>query len=207
VLRTGGEIPSWFTYPEVADILRKTYPPRHQQGFTVFFTGLSGAGKSTIANALYVTLLSADTRRVTLLDGDLVRTHLSSTLGFSKEHRDLNVRRIGYVASEITKCGGSAICAPIAPYEVSRRHCRKLITQYGGFVEVFIATPIQVCEERDRKGLYAKARSGQLKNFTGIDDPYEAPEAPELRIDTSAVSVAQAVDTIVSYLRSEGFLA
>lgn len=206
LLRTGGEIPAWFTYPEVAEILRKTYPPRHKQGFTIFFTGLSGAGKSTIANALYVTLLEEGSRQVTLLDGDIVRQHLSSTLGFSKEHRDLNVRRIGYVASEITKCGGAAICAPIAPYEESRKHCRQLISEYGGFIEIHLATPLQVCESRDRKGLYAKARSGQLKNFTGIDDPYEVPQSPELRIDTSTMSVKEAVDMVMLYLRNEGLL-
>lgn len=206
LLRTGGDIPAWFTYPEVAQILRKTYPPRHKQGFTIFFTGLSGAGKSTISNALNVTLLQEGSRPVTLLDGDVVRAHLSTTLGFSKEHRDLNVKRIGYVASEITRCGGVAIAAPIAPYESSRRHCRQLILQHGGFIEVHLATPLKVCEARDRKGLYAKARSGQLKNFTGIDDPYEVPESPELRIDTSSCTVLESVDLIIGYLKKEGFL-
>lgn len=189
LLRTGGDIPAWFTYPNVAEILRSSYPPRHKQGFTLFFTGLSGAGKSTIANALTVTLLEEGSRQVCLLDGDIVRNHLSSELGYSKEHRDLNVKRIGYVASEITKCRGLAICAPIAPYEESRRHVRKLVEQYGGFIEVYIATPIEVCEQRDKKGLYAKARSGKLKNFTGIDDPYEPPHNPEIKIDTDRKSV------------------
>jgi len=207
LLRTGGEIPEWFTYPEVARILRTAYPPRHTQGFTVFFTGLSGAGKSTIANALQDILLEEGSRQVCLLDGDIVRTHLSSELGFSKEHRDLNVRRIGYVASEITKCRGAAICAPIAPYEASRRAVRRLIENAGGgFVEVFISTPITVCEARDKKGLYAKARSGQLKNFTGIDDPYEAPETPELSLDTSKLTVREAVQQITTFLRKEGYL-
>jgi len=152
LLRTGGEIPSWFTYPEVVNILRTSYPPRHKQGLTVFFTGLSGAGKSTIANALNITLLEEGSRQVVLLDGDIVRNHLSSELGFSKEHRDLNVKRIGYVASEITKCRGIAICAPIAPYDESRRHVRRLVEQHGGFVEVHVSTPITVCEARDKKG-------------------------------------------------------
>jgi len=206
LLRTGGDIPEWFTYPEVSTILRKTYPPRHKQGYTIFFTGLSGSGKSTIANALYVTLLEEGSRSITLLDGDVVRTHLSTTLGFSKEHRDLNVKRIGYVASEITKCGGVAIAAPIAPYESSRKYCRQLISQNGGFIEVHVATAIEVCEARDRKGLYAKARSGQLKNFTGIDDPYEVPADSELRIDTANITVKMAVNTVVDLLRKEGFL-
>jgi len=206
LLRTGGDIPEWFTYPEVAKILRQSYPPRLTQGFTVFFTGLSGAGKSTLANALSIMLLEEGSHQVSLLDGDHVRNHLSSELGFSKEHRDLNVRRIGYVASEITKCRGVAICAPIAPYEASRRAVRKLIDEYGGFIEVHVSTPLEVCEQRDKKGLYAKARTGQLRNFTGIDDPYEVPSNPELRIDTTNLTVKQAVDTIVSYLRKEGFL-
>jgi len=206
LLRTGGEIPEWFTYPEVAKILRHHYPPRIQQGFTIFFTGLSGAGKSTISNALSIILMEEGSRPVTLLDGDIVRQNLSSELGFSKAHRDLNVRRIGYVASEITKCRGIAICAPIAPYHESRRAVRALIDQVGGFVEIYVSTPIEVCEQRDKKGLYAKARSGQLQHFTGIDDPYEIPEKPELSIDTSVSSVKQALHTILSYLRTEGYI-
>jgi len=207
LLRTGSPIPEWFTYPEVSRILRQTYPPRLQQGFTVFFTGLSGAGKSTLSNALSIVLLEEGSRPVTLLDGDVVRTNLSSELGFSKEHRDLNVRRIGYVASEINKCRGIAICAPIAPYAESRRAVRKLNEEYGGFIEVHVSTPLAVCEQRDKKGLYAKARLGQLLHFTGIDDPYEEPETPEIRIDTSVLSVKQSVDLIISYLHKEGFLA
>lgn len=207
LLRTGGDIPEWFTYPEVSKILRQTYPPRLQQGYTVFFTGLSGAGKSTLANALREVLLEEGSHQISLLDGDHVRMHLSSELGFSKEHRDLNVRRIGYVASEITKCRGTAICAPIAPYESSRRAVRKLIEEYGGFIEVHISTPLEVCEQRDKKGLYAKARTGQLRNFTGIDDPYEIPINPDLRIDTTSLTVKQAIDTIVMHLRKEGFIA
>lgn len=206
LLRTGGSIPEWFTYPAVAKILRSSYPPRSNQGFTVFFTGLSGAGKSTIANAFTISLLEEGSRQVSLLDGDIVRTHLSSELGFSKEHRDLNVKRIGYVASEITKARGAAVCAPIAPYESSRRHVRRLIEQYGGFVEVYVSTPLEICEKRDKKGLYAKARSGQLKNFTGIDDPYEPPVSAEIVIDTSLVPVRDAVQQILIYLRDQGFI-
>src|SRR5207253_11054685 len=163
----------WFTCSEVANELRESDPPRALQGVTVFFTGLSGSGKSTIANALLVKLLEMGGRPVTLLDGDVVRKHLSSELGFSKEHRDINIRRIGWVASEITKNGGIAICAPIAPYDSVRKDVRSMIDPLGGFVLVHIATPIDVCEERDRKGLYAKARAGIVKEFTGVADPYE----------------------------------
>src|SRR5215468_1297647 len=187
-LQEGADIPEWFSFPEVVAELRRTHPPRHRQGFTVFFTGLSGSGKSTVANALMVKLMEMGGRPVTLLDGDLVRKHLSSELGFSKEHRDLNIQRIGYVASEITKNGGIAICAPIAPYAATRKIVREMIEPLGGFVEIHVATPIEVCEARDRKGLYAKARAGILKGFTGIDDPYEVPETPELRLDTGELT-------------------
>ena len=205
-LAEGLEIPDWFSYPKVVQELRRSYPPRHKQGFTVFFTGLSGSGKSTIANALLVKLLENGTRRVTLLDGDLVRKNLSSELGFSKEHRDLNIRRIGYVASEITKNGGVAICAPIAPYAATRRDVRNAISPDGGFIEVHVATPLEVCEQRDRKGLYAKARAGILKEFTGISDPYEEPENPELRIDTVGLSPDLAAHRILVKLESLGFI-
>lgn len=206
-LQTGAPVPAWFSYPEVVEELRRTHPPRRQQGFTVFFTGLSGAGKSTIANALRVKLLEHGGRRVTLLDGDLVRQHLSSELGFSRAHRDLNIQRIAYVASEVTKHGGAAICAPIAPYAGARHTARALIGAEGGFVEVHVATPIAVCEQRDRKGLYAKARAGLLTGFTGIDDPYEAPEHPELCLDTSVLSVEEAVQAVLAHLEKEGYLA
>ena len=172
-LREGLDIPEWFSFPKVVDELRRAHPPKHEQGFTVFFTGLSGSGKSTVANALMVKLLEDGTRPVTLLDGDIVRKNLSSELTFSKEHRDLNIQRIGFVASEITKNRGIAICAPIAPYAHTRRLVREMISKHGGFIEVHVATPLEVCEARDRKGLYAKARAGILKGFTGIDDPYE----------------------------------
>ena len=205
-LQEGLDIPEWFSYPEVVAELRKTHPPKHKQGLTVFFTGLSGAGKSTIANALLVKLLEIGGRRVTLLDGDVVRKNLSSELGFSREHRDLNILRIGYVASEITKNGGVAICAPIAPYTVTRQQVRDLISPLGGFIEVHVATPINVCEKRDRKGLYAKARAGQIKCFTGIDDPYEAPENPEMEIDTSECTPDEAAMRIILKLEKFGFI-
>jgi sulfate adenylyltransferase len=205
-LREGLEIPEWFSFPDVIDELRRTHPPRHRQGFTVFFTGLSGSGKSTIANALLVKLMELGGRSVTLLDGDLVRKNLSSELGFSREHRDLNILRIGYVASEITKAGGIAICAPIAPYAATRQKVRDMIEPVGGFLEVHVATPLEVCEERDRKGLYAKARAGILKEFTGISDPYEAPETPELRIDTTKLPPDMAAQQIVLKLEALGFI-
>ncbi|MGB5062693.1 MAG: bifunctional sulfate adenylyltransferase/adenylylsulfate kinase, partial [Candidatus Competibacter sp.] len=205
-LQEGLDIPSWFSYPEVVAELRHTHPPRHRQGFTVFFTGLSGSGKSTIANALMVKLLELGGRAVTLLDGDIVRKHLSSELGFSREHRNINILRIGFVASEITKNGGIAICAPIAPYTVTRREVREMIAPLGGFIEVHVATPLETCEVRDRKGLYAKARSGILKEFTGISDPYEAPERPELLIDTRDCSPSEAAQRILLKLEGLGYI-
>ena len=205
-LHEGIEIPGSFSYPEIVEELRKVYPPKHEQGFTVFFTGLSGAGKSTIARVLMVKLLEKGGRSVTLLDGDIVRKHLSSELGFSREHRDLNILRIGFVASEITKHGGVAICAAIAPYGQARRKVREMVSQSGGFIEVYVATSVEVCEARDRKGLYAKARAGILKNFTGISDPYEVPEAPELTIDTRNCSPEKAAQRIILQLEESGFL-
>jgi len=206
-LYKGIDIPDWFSFKEVVTLLRQTYPPPSHQGFTIFFTGLSGSGKSTIANALRIALLEEGSRPVTLLDGDKVRRHLSSELGFSKEHRDLNIRRIAYVASEITKARGCAITAAIAPYIATRKYVRELISKQGGYIEVYVSTPIAVCEQRDRKGLYAKARAGLLKEFTGVDDPYEAPEKAEVTIDTSRYTVKQAVQEIMQYLRGEGFLS
>ena len=188
------------------DELRKIFPPRHMQGFTVLFTGLSGAGKSTIAKALLVKLLETGDRSVTLLDGDVVRKNLSSELGFSKEHRDLNVLRIGFVAAEITKNRGVAICAPIAPYRTIRRRVRESIEAVGGFIEIYVSTPIEVCEKRDRKGHYAKARAGAIKGFTGIDDPYEIPERAELVIDTQNLSPQLAAQRILVKLESMGFI-
>jgi sulfate adenylyltransferase len=205
-LRDGLDIPEWFSFPDVVAELRRTHPPRHAQGFTVFFTGLSGSGKSTVANALMVKLMEMGGRPVSLLDGDVVRKHLSSELGFSKEHRDLNIQRIGYVASEITKNGGIAICAPIAPYAQTRRVVREMIEPHGGFVEIHVATPLEVCEGRDRKGLYAKARAGIIKEFTGISDPYEAPEDPEMTIDTSELTPDLVAHRIIVKLESMGFI-
>jgi sulfate adenylyltransferase len=203
-LREGLEIPDWFSFPEVVAELRRTAPPRSKQGFTVFFTGLSGSGKSTIANALMVKLMEMGDRPVTLLDGDVVRKHLSSELGFSKEHRDVNIRRIGYVASEITKNGGIALCAPIAPYARTRSDVRAMIEQYGAFVEVHVATPLGECERRDRKGLYRLAREGKIKEFTGVSDPYEVPDAPELRVDTSNVTPDDCAQQVMLKLESMG---
>ena len=205
-LQEGLDIPEWFSYLKVVEELRKSYPPHHKQGFTVFFTGLSGSGKSTIANALLIKLLENGGRSVTLLDGDIVRKNLSSELGFSREHRDLNIQRIGFVAGEITKNGGAAICAPIAPYAEPRKTVREMVEPHGGFLEIHVATPLEVCEERDRKGLYAKARAGIIKEFTGINDPYEEPESPDLRIDTVGLYPELAAHRIFVKLESLGFI-
>lgn len=205
-LREGLDIPEWFSFPEVVTQLRKTSPARDKQGFTVFFTGLSGSGKSTIANALMVKMMEQGGRPVTLLDGDVVRKHLSSELGFSKEHRDINIKRIGYVASEITKNGGIAICAPIAPYTATRRAVREMIEAYGAFIEVHIATSVEECEKRDRKGLYKLAREGKIKEFTGISDPYETPEKPELRLDTEGTEVDHCAHQVILKLESMGLI-
>ena len=201
-LREGLDIPEWFSFPEVVTQLRKTSPARDKQGFTVFFTGLSGSGKSTIANALMVKLMEMGGRPVTLLDGDVVRKHLSSELGFSKEHRDINIKRIGYVASEITKNGGIAICAPIAPYTATRRAVREMIESYGAFIEVHVATSVEECEKRDRKGLYKLAREGKIKEFTGISDPYEIPSKAELVLQTEGLEVDHCAHQVILKLES-----
>ena len=205
-LREGLDIPEWFSFPEVVTQLRRTSPPRDKQGFTVFFTGLSGSGKSTIANALMVKLMEMGGRPVTILDGDVVRKHLSSELGFSKEHRDINIKRIGYVASEITKNGGIAICAPIAPYTATRRAVREMVESFGAFIEVHVATSVEECERRDRKGLYKLAREGKIKEFTGISDPYEIPENPELRVQTEGVDVDYAAQQVLLKLEQMGLI-
>ncbi len=205
-IRSGKKVPEWATFPEVTIELQKSYPPPAKQGLTIFCTGLSGAGKSTIANILYSKFLEIGTRPVTLLDGDIVRRNLSSELNFSKEHRDINVKRIGFVASEITKNRGIAICAPIAPYEHTRQQIRQSIEDHGGFFEVHVATPITECEKRDRKGMYAKARAGLLKGFTGVDDPYEDPSNPELKIDTSNLTPDEAAQQVMLYISQKGFI-
>jgi sulfate adenylyltransferase len=205
-IRSGRNIPQWATFPEVATQISKAYPSPRNQGFTLFLTGLSGAGKSTIAKVLYAHMLEIGDRPVTLLDGDIVRRNLSSELTFSKEHRDINVRRIGFVASEITKNRGIAICAPIAPYAQTRREIRKEIEAYGGFIEVHVATPLEICEQRDRKGMYAKAKAGLIKGFTGVDDPYEVPSAPEVRIDTAAMTPDESAQEILLFLGQRGYI-
>ena len=205
LLDQGKEIPEWFSYPEVVRELQKQRPSLSKRGFTIFFTGLSGSGKSTLANGLLVKLLEDGHRPVSLLDGDIVRTHLSSELGFSKEHRSLNVRRIGFVASEITKNGGIAICAPIAPYRLDRQFNRDMIDPLGGYIEIFVNTPLEICEQRDVKGLYAKARKGLLKQFTGIDDPYEKPENAEIVIDSSDEDPEILVDQILDQIHKMGY--
>ena len=206
-LAEGRELPEWFTFPDVARELQRGYPPRWKQGVTVFFTGLSGAGKSTIANVLLIKLLELGGRPITLLDGDIVRKNLSSELGFSREHRDINIRRIGFVASEITKNGGIAICAPIAPYERLRNEVRGVIERVGGFVLVHVSTPLEVCEQRDRKGLYAKARAGEIPNFTGVSDPYEPPTNADLVIDTTEMAPEEAAQEIILRLQRDGYIA
>ncbi len=205
-LDKGKDIPEWFTYKEVANELQKSQPPISKRGFTVFFTGLSGSGKSTLANGLLIKLLENGNKPVTLLDGDIVRTHLSSELGFSKEHRSLNVKRIGYVASEITKNGGIAICAPIAPYEKDRSYNRNLISKLGGYIEIHVSTSLEKCEERDVKGLYKLARKGVVKEFTGVSDPYEAPQNAELVIDSSDVDPEKLVEQIYDFIKSLSFI-
>ena len=205
-LDKGLDIPDWFSYPEIVTELRKSRPPKSQRGLTIFFTGLSGSGKSTIANGLMVKLFEDGRRPVTLLDGDIVRTNLSSELGFTREHRSLNIRRIGFVASEITKNGGIAICAPIAPYEDDRSYNRELIEPLGGYIEVFVDTSLAECERRDTKGLYAKARQGIIKEFTGISDPYEAPTNAEIVVDTKDVDPETLVQDILLKIEQLGYI-
>ncbi len=206
LLQRNEPVPEWYSFPEVLNEFSRAYPPRSRQGFTLFFTGLSGSGKSTLAKIVEAKLVEDGTRPVTLLDGDVVRLNLSSELGFSKAHRDLNIRRIGFVANEITKNRGVAICAPIAPYTKSRRAVRQLVEQHGAFIEIHVSTPLEVCEARDRKGLYAKARKGIIPEFTGISDPYETPEKPEMRLDTAEYSPMEAAQEIFLYLLREGYL-
>ncbi len=203
-LAKGKHLPEWFTRPETAEILAETHPPRHKQGFCIWFTGLSGSGKSTTAQAL-VPMLMEYGRQVTVLDGDVVRTHLSKGLGFSKEDRDTNILRIGFVAGEIVRHGGGVVCAAISPYRATRQRVREMVGD-GHFIEVFMDTPLEVCEERDVKGLYAKARRGEIKGFTGIDDPYEAPVNPELTLQAVGVTPEENARRIVAYLLEQGYL-
>ncbi len=203
-LNNGRELPAWFTRPEVAAILGESYPPRHRQGACIWFTGLSGAGKSTTADVL-TTLLQERGRQITVLDGDVVRTHLSKGLGFGKQDRDINIRRIGFVAAEIVRHGGIVLCAAVSPYRATRNDVRNMIGS-DHFIEVFVDTPLNVCELRDVKGMYAQARRGEIKDFTGIDDPYEAPEHPELTLDTLAYSPEDNARTILEYLVLKGFV-
>ncbi|PWB55624.1 MAG: adenylyl-sulfate kinase [Nitrosomonadales bacterium] len=199
-------IPEWASFPEVVEELEKRQPPRIKRGFTVFFTGLPGAGKTTISHALELKLMELTGRPVTRLDGDVVRTLLSSGLTYSRADRDLNIRRMGFVAAEITRQGGIALCAPIAPYRETRQAVRDMIEPLGGFFEVHVSMPLEAGEARDPKGLYAKARAGLIKEFTGVSDPYEAPHAPEASINTGILHVAEAVEQIVNRLRSKGYL-
>jgi sulfate adenylyltransferase len=203
-LNRGRELPAWFTRPEVAQILKEAYPPRHRQGVCVWFTGLSGSGKSTTADILTQLLLEHG-RQATLLDGDVVRTHLSKGLGFSKEDRDTNIRRIGFVASELVRHGGIAICAAVSPYRVTRNDVRNMMGA-DRFIEVFVDTPLAICEQRDAKGIYAQARRGEIKHFTGIDDPYEAPLNPEISLDSVSHSAEDNARLILNYLVREGFI-
>ncbi len=206
LMMKGEEVPAWVSFPEVLDKLSQVYPRRNRQGFTLFFTGLSGSGKSTLSRIIYAKLVEDGRRPVTLLDGDIVRQNLSSELGFSREHRNLNIRRIGFVANEITRNGGVAICAPIAPYRDTRRAVRELIEEHGAFIEIYVSTPLEICEARDRKGLYAKARKGIIPEFTGVSDPYDVPENPEMVIDTSDISPMEAVQQVLLYLLKEGYI-
>ena len=199
------DIPAWFSFPEIIHLLQRAYPPKHEQGLTLFFTGLSGAGKSTLAKAVLAKLLESNQRRVTLLDGDILRKHLSSELGFSMADRNTHIQRMGFVASEITKHKGIAICAAIAPYASTRQSVRDMVSQHGGFMEIYVSTPITVCKQRDIKGLYKKAELGLISGFTGVDDPYEEPRHADLVIDTSRQSVAEAVQLIMSTLDKLGF--
>jgi sulfate adenylyltransferase len=203
-LGNGKRLPEWFTHPETAAILSKVSLPSHQQGFCVWFTGLSGAGKSTIAEILAILLMEYG-RQVTLLDGDVVRTHLSKGLGFSKEDRDTNILRIGFVASEIARHHGVVICAAVSPYRETRNECRRMVGE-NCFIEIFVNTPLEICEQRDTKGMYAKARRGEIKGFTGIDDPYEVPVNPEICLETTDCVPEYNARQIISYLMDQGFL-
>jgi sulfate adenylyltransferase len=207
VLDAGAEVPAWFTPPAVARELRRARPPRAERGFVLFLTGLSGSGKSTIARNLRDALAERGDRKVSLLDGDLVRQLLSAGLTFSRADRDLNIARIGFVAAEIARHGGIAICAPIAPYAAARARVRRMVSEVGDFLLIHVATPLEVCEARDRKGLYAKARAGVITQFTGISDPYEEPDDADLTIDTSTMTREQATESVLNLLTAGGWLS
>jgi sulfate adenylyltransferase len=202
-LAKGKILPEWFTRQETAEILQQMYPARHKQGFCIWFTGLSGSGKSTTAEILTSLLLERG-RQITLLDGDVVRTHLSKGLGFTPEDRDTNILRIGFVAGELARHGGAVICAAISPYRATRNEARKMVGE--NFIEVFVDTPIDVCEQRDVKGLYARARRGQITGFTGVDDPYEAPASPEITLDTVNNDPLANARKIIEYLEAQGLI-
>ena len=205
-LRSGKDIPEWFSYPEVVRVLRESHPPRFHQGFTVFLTGYQNSGKDAVARALQVTLNQQSGRSVSLLLGDTVRSELSSELGFSREDRDKNIGRIAFVAAELTKAGAAVIAAPIAPFDSSRKAAKDTVSQFGTFYLVHVATPLEYCEQTDRRGVYARARRGEIKGFTGVDDPYEAPEKADLVVDASTSSVRNIVHQIVLLLESDGML-
>jgi len=205
-LRSGRDIPEWFSYPEVVRVLRESHPPRYKQGFTVFLTGYQNSGKDAVARALNVTLNQQGGRPVSLFVGDTVRSELSSELGFSRSDRHKNIQRIAFVAAELTKAGAAVIAAPIAPFENSRKAARETIAQYGSFYLVHVATSLQYSERTDKKGVYAKARRGEIKGFTGVDDPYEEPTKPDLTVDVETTSVRSIVHQIVLLLESEGLL-
>jgi len=205
-LQKGTDVPEWFSYPAVMAELRKSYPPRHKQGFTVFMTGLPSSGKSTLANALALKLRELSGRQVTILDGDVIRTHLSHGLGFSREDREQNVTRVGFVAKEISRHGGIVICALVSPFARPRELVRQMIKEVAGYVEVYVATPLAVCENRDRKGMYKKAREGVIKQFTGVSDPYEEPTAAEITINTDSLSPEVAIDLLVKQIKLLGYV-
>jgi len=202
----GLDIPEWFSFPEVVEILQQAYPPKRRQGFTLFFTGYSCSGKSTLAKALESALLEEGSRSVSVLTGRKLRSLLSSELGYSKEDRDLNIKRLSYVASEITKAGGIAILAAIAPYAEARNQCRKQIEQQGGFIEIYVSTPLEECEKRDRRGLYQQARQGLISDYTGVSDPYEVPVNPEITVNCAELNMRQCVHEVMLYLTNEGYL-
>ena len=200
------DIPEWFSYPQVISELRNAYPPKHKQGFSVLFTGLPSSGKSTLANALLIKVREITGRQITLLDGDEIRTHLSHGLGFSQEDREINIKRVGYVAKEITKHGGIVICALIAPYAQVRNQVRQMIAEVGGYIEVYVSTPLVICEARDRKGLYKKARQGLIKQFTGVNDPYEPPLSPDVEMNTADMDAENAIDILIKQIQLLGYL-